>query len=146
MKFESKVSNFPTKKNEFENIVCEMVAIFVFDFNSGFTVVVFYILALLWGDPHFKTLDGLDVTFNPIGDYSMLQAKSMNANFDLHARMAQPMTASGALADATAFIAFAAQFNDSAKIQIGISSDQKSESEWPADIYEDFDAINKQVP
>ena len=37
-----------------------------------------------WGDPHIKTLDGGNYTFNGLGEYTMVDAK--NGTFKLQAR------------------------------------------------------------
>lgn len=66
---------------------------------------------LLWtpagafGDPHITTLDGLTYTFNGLGDFVLLLASEAQTSFVLHGRTAQTGTA-----QATNFIAFAAQY------------------------------------
>ncbi|XP_009866748.1 PREDICTED: mucin-4 [Apaloderma vittatum] len=58
-----------------------------------------------FGDPHITTLDGLTYTFNGLGDFVLLLARDMQASFVLHGRTAQTGTA-----QATNFVAFAAQY------------------------------------
>ncbi|XP_072330227.1 uncharacterized protein [Scyliorhinus torazame] len=62
--------------------------------------------AMMLGDPHFTTLDGLSFTFNGLGDFVLLNVNESNGNtiFKLHGRTVQ----TGA-ALATNFMAFAAQ-------------------------------------
>ncbi|XP_075013781.1 mucin-4 [Calonectris borealis] len=68
-------------------------------------------LCLLWtpagafGDPHITTLDGLTYTFNGLGDFVLLLASDAQTSFVLHGRTAQTGTA-----QATNFVAFAAQY------------------------------------
>ena len=83
--------------------------------------------ALLWGDPHFMSLDGRIITFNGLGKYLMMQGETANnVTFELQGNMERPLAADGTLAQATAFTAFAARYNDSSVIQISMSHDQKS--------------------
>ena len=87
----------------------------------------FILPAFLWGDPHIVTLDGRVYTYNGRGEHLMLEALSSNgAIFEQHANMERPMAADGTLAQATAFTAFAAKYNDSSTIQFSLSNDQKS--------------------
>ena len=43
------------------------------------------IVAIMWGDPHIKTLDNLEYTFNGLGEYIMVKTDS----FELQARTAR---------------------------------------------------------
>jgi len=43
------------------------------------------IVAIMWGDPHIKTLDNLEYTFNGLGEYFMVKTDS----FELQARTAR---------------------------------------------------------
>ncbi|XP_032924312.1 mucin-4 [Catharus ustulatus] len=58
-----------------------------------------------FGDPHITTLDGLTYTFNGLGDFVLLQASDAQTSFVLHGRTAQT-----GMAQATNFVAFAAQY------------------------------------
>uniref|UniRef100_A0A8C0I9E9 MUC4 protein n=1 Tax=Bubo bubo TaxID=30461 RepID=A0A8C0I9E9_BUBBB len=58
-----------------------------------------------FGDPHITTLDGLAYTFNGLGDFVLLLASDAQTSFMLHGRTAQTGTA-----QATNFVAFAAQY------------------------------------
>ncbi|KAK2090009.1 hypothetical protein P7K49_031265 [Saguinus oedipus] len=62
----------------------------------------------MFGDPHITTLDGVNYTFNGLGDFLLVQAQDGNSSFQLQGRTAQ--TAS---AQATNFVAFAAQYRSS---------------------------------
>ncbi|XP_008568936.1 PREDICTED: mucin-4 [Galeopterus variegatus] len=64
--------------------------------------------AWMFGDPHITTLDGANYTFNGLGDFLLVQAKDENSSFVLQGRTAQTGSA-----QATNFIAFAAQYNSS---------------------------------
>ncbi|XP_009321873.1 PREDICTED: mucin-4 [Pygoscelis adeliae] len=58
-----------------------------------------------FGDPHIDTLDGLTYTFNGLGDFVLLLASDARTSFVLHGRTARTGTA-----QATNFVAFAAQY------------------------------------
>ncbi|GAB0193616.1 mucin-4 [Grus japonensis] len=58
-----------------------------------------------FGDPHITTLDGLTYTFNGLGDFVLLLASDAWTSFVLHGR-----TARTNMAQATNFVAFAAQY------------------------------------
>ncbi|XP_064928906.1 mucin-4 isoform X3 [Columba livia] len=61
--------------------------------------------ASAFGDPHITTLDGLNYTFNGLGDFVLLVASDAQTSFVLQGRTAQTGTAR-----ATGFVAFAAQY------------------------------------
>ncbi|XP_010018286.1 PREDICTED: mucin-4-like [Nestor notabilis] len=58
-----------------------------------------------FGDPHITTMDGLTCTFNGLGDFALLLASDAQTSFVLHGR-----TARTGMAQATNFVAFAAQY------------------------------------
>ncbi|XP_041898172.1 mucin-4 [Corvus kubaryi] len=58
-----------------------------------------------FGDPHITTLDGLTYTFNGLGDFVLLLASNAQTSFILQGRTAQT-----GMAQATNFVAFAAQY------------------------------------
>lgn len=64
--------------------------------------------AWTFGDPHITTLDNAKYTFNGLGDFLLVQAQDRNSSFLLEGRTAQTGSA-----NATNFIAFAAQYNTS---------------------------------
>ncbi|XP_032049167.1 mucin-4 [Aythya fuligula] len=61
--------------------------------------------ASAFGDPHITTLDGLSYTFNGLGDFVLLLAGDAWSSFVLQGRTARTGTA-----QATNFVAFAAQY------------------------------------
>ncbi|XP_066096984.1 mucin-4 isoform X10 [Saccopteryx bilineata] len=64
--------------------------------------------AWMFGDPHITTLDGANYTFNGLGDFLLVRARDGNSSFLLQGRTAQTGSA-----QATNFIAFAAQYSSS---------------------------------
>ncbi|XP_014400771.1 PREDICTED: mucin-4 isoform X2 [Myotis brandtii] len=64
--------------------------------------------AWMFGDPHITTLDDATYTFNGLGDFLLVRARDGNSSFLLQGRTAQTGSA-----QATNFIAFAAQYNSS---------------------------------
>ncbi|XP_053386930.1 uncharacterized protein LOC123542087 [Mercenaria mercenaria] len=78
-----------------------------------------YNFGTFWGDPHFSTLDGMNFTFNGLGEYTLLQIETENCSFDLQARTERAIKGNGNLSDATVFTAFAAKdsHNSSAHIE-----------------------------
>uniref|UniRef100_H0X1A8 Mucin 4, cell surface associated n=1 Tax=Otolemur garnettii TaxID=30611 RepID=H0X1A8_OTOGA len=64
--------------------------------------------AWMFGDPHITTMDGTNYTFNGLGDFLLVRAWDRNSSFLLEGRTAQTGSA-----QATNFIAFAAQYNSS---------------------------------
>ena len=67
-----------------------------------------YILGICWGDPHIRTLDNLNFTFNGLGEYTLLQVRTENVTFDIQGRTSRPMQDNGKYSKATIFSAFAA--------------------------------------
>ena len=74
-----------------------------------------------YGDPHIRTLDGFQYTFNVI--------ETTHGNFTLHGRTAKAIDNNGAERDATIFSAFAAKDDDSDTIHVGMTSDKGGG--WP---------------
>ena len=68
-----------------------------------------------WGDPHIKTLDGGNYTFNGLGEYTMVDAK--NGTFKLQART---KLAQGNSTTATIFSAGAAKEENSSTIEVRV--------------------------
>ncbi|XP_078349351.1 mucin-like protein [Oculina patagonica] len=66
-----------------------------------------------WGDPHFKTLDDKNYTFNGIGEYTMLDAE--NGSFILQART---VLAPGNRSIATVFSAGAAEELETSRVEV----------------------------
>ena len=68
-----------------------------------------------WGDPHIKTLDGGNYTFNGLGEYVMIDAQ--NGTFQLQARTA---VAQGNSTTATIFSAGAAKEENTSTIEVRV--------------------------
>ena len=68
------------------------------------------VAALVFGDPHIRTLDGLIYTFNGIGEYTMVTM--FDSSFTLQARTAQITDVTGAPVLASKWSAFAARVRE----------------------------------
>ena len=68
-----------------------------------------------WGDPHIKTLDGGNYTFNGLGEYVMIDAQ--NGTFQLQART---KLAQGNSTTATIFSAGAAKEENTSTIEVRV--------------------------
>ncbi|XP_053386927.1 uncharacterized protein LOC123542089 isoform X2 [Mercenaria mercenaria] len=77
-----------------------------------------YNFGTFWGDPHFTTLDGLNFTFNGLGEYTLLQINTGNCSFDLQARTERAIKGNGNLSDATVFTAFAAKDSNTTSVHV----------------------------
>ncbi|KAK2500424.1 hypothetical protein MC885_020227 [Smutsia gigantea] len=62
--------------------------------------------AWMFGDPHITTFDGVNYTFNGLGDFVLVQAQDGNSSFLMQGRTAQTGSA-----QASNFVAFAAQYH-----------------------------------
>jgi len=67
-----------------------------------------FILGICWGDPHIRTLDSQNFTFNGLGEYTLLQVRQEDVSFDLQGRTSRPLREGGKYSTATIFSAFAA--------------------------------------
>ncbi|XP_038046071.1 uncharacterized protein LOC119720471 [Patiria miniata] len=79
-----------------------------------------------WGDPHVVTLDGLEYTFNGLGEYtlSVLGDDDGQRVFELQGRTRQVVdTETGELSQATVYSGFAAMYTGEAKIETKLSDD-----------------------
>ena len=85
-----------------------------------FIYLLFLLSAWFWGDPHIRTLDGGNYTFNGLGEYVMLDAES--GTFQLQARtgLAQGNSTTG-----TVFVAGAAKEENTTTVEVGIKKDGK---------------------
>ena len=72
-------------------------------------------LEWFWGDPHFKTLDGGNYTFNGLGEYIMIDAKQ--GTFQLQSRT---KPAQGNSTNATIFSAGVAQETNTSTIEVRV--------------------------
>lgn len=79
--------------------------------------LLFLCLVLSFGDPHIKTLDGGNYTFNGIGEYTIVNAD--NGTFLLQART---QVAPGELSKATIFTAGVAKESGSATVEVKLKS------------------------
>ncbi|XP_055997755.1 uncharacterized protein LOC125645868 isoform X2 [Ostrea edulis] len=77
-----------------------------------------------FGDPHIRTLDGKNYTFNGYGEYTMLTIAKEKTRFDFQARTDLATTANGTVINATIFSAFVAQDQTGSHVQIEMSRDK----------------------
>ena len=84
--------------------------------------------AWLYGDPHFRTLDGFEYTFNGLGEYTLVTVDSKI--FTLQCRTQLPNSTD----KATVITAFAAKDSTSDRVHIELSnqSNCKSRSLFPS--------------
>ncbi|XP_061307084.1 mucin-4 [Pezoporus flaviventris] len=80
-----------------------------------------------FGDPHITTMDGLTYTFNGLGDFALLLASDAQTSFVLHGR-----TVRTGMAQATNFVAFAAQY---------VSSTTTTTVEWTLGSWGDIQVL-----
>ena len=78
-----------------------------------------------YGDPHFRTLDGLEYTFNGLGEYTLVE--TTHGNFTLQGRTAKVRDDKGQETDATVFSAFAARDRDSDTVHVEMTTSRKGE-------------------
>ncbi len=86
-----------------------------------------FCLGWFWGDPHITTLDGLQYTFNGLGEYWLLKTNRNDVNFTLQGRTG-PAQAEGSDNRATVFLAFAAAVTGSDRLQIEMTEDRRGGS------------------
>jgi hypothetical protein len=67
--------------------------------------------AWTFGDPHIKTLDGAEYTFNGHGEYVLMTLTSTTLTFHLQGRTGLAETERGTAVNATVFTAFGAEEN-----------------------------------
>mgnify|MGYP000164551958 FL=1 len=85
-----------------------------------FIYLLFLLSAWFWGDPHIRTLDGGNYTFNGLGEYVMLDAQS--GTFQLQARTGM---ASGNSTTGTVFVAGAAKEENTTTVEVRITKNGK---------------------
>ncbi|KAK2173006.1 hypothetical protein NP493_911g00016 [Ridgeia piscesae] len=77
----------------------------------------------LYGDPHIRTLDGFEYTFNGLGEYTLIE--TTHREFTLQGRTAKVHNDKGQETDATVFSAFAARDRDSDTVHVEITTSRQ---------------------
>ncbi|KAH9498702.1 hypothetical protein Btru_004609, partial [Bulinus truncatus] len=72
------------------------------------------------GDPHIKTLDGFEYTFNGLGEYILVYITEQDLM--VQARTRQVLNSQGNTTNATVFVAFAAKEGNYSKFQVELDS------------------------
>ncbi|WAR24056.1 MUC4-like protein, partial [Mya arenaria] len=80
-----------------------------------------YSFGSFWGDPHFQTLDGMNFTFNGLGEFTLLQIETANMSYYLQARTTRAVKQDGNVSDATIFSAFASMDDTGANIHVELN-------------------------
>ncbi|XP_035660212.1 uncharacterized protein LOC118404934 [Branchiostoma floridae] len=80
-------------------------------------------LAIMWGDPHIKTLDNLAYTFNGLGEFTLVKTSGADVQFRLQGRTEKAIGTQGA-AEATVFTAFASKQEGSSTVEMGMNEDR----------------------
>ncbi|XP_022101029.1 uncharacterized protein LOC110984806 [Acanthaster planci] len=78
-----------------------------------------------WGDPHIVTLDGLEYTFNGLGEYTLALIDDDEGQrvFELQSRTRRAVdTETGELSQATVYSGFAAEYIGELRVEIKLSS------------------------
>lgn len=78
------------------------------------------VLALLWGDPHFSSMDRFNYTFNAIGEFSLV--KTVDGSFAFQARTSVYTDASGKAYQAAVFSSLAVKEVGEAKMEVGLNA------------------------
>ena len=78
-----------------------------------------------YGDPHYRTLDGFEYTFNGLGEYTLIE--TTHGEFTLQGRTAKVHDDKGQETDATVFSAFAARDSDSETVHVEMTNSRKGE-------------------
>jgi hypothetical protein len=76
--------------------------------------------ALLWGDPHFISVDGFNYTFNPIGEYTLL--KTSDESFHFQARTSSYIDGTGKIFQAAIFSSLAAHEAGEARVEVSLNA------------------------
>ncbi|KAI0237078.1 Mucin-like protein [Lamellibrachia satsuma] len=96
----------------------------------------------LYGDPHIRTLDGFQYTFNGLGEYTLIETS--HGNFTLQGRTAKARDTKGTKTDATVFSAFAAKDVDSDTVHVEMTAKRNGLAIFieNTDITNWFNAVN----
>ncbi|XP_067053673.1 fibrillin-2-like isoform X3 [Acropora muricata] len=92
-----------------------------------------------WGDPHIRTLDGGNYTFNGLGEYVMLDAQS--GTFQLQARTGM---ASGNSTTGTVFVAGAAKEENTTTVEVRIAKNGGLHILFGGILYSNFSSLTNQ--
>ena len=76
-----------------------------------------------YGDPHIRTLDGFEYTFNGLGEYTLIE--TTHGEFTLQGRTAKVRDENGQETDATVFSAFAARDRDSDTVHVEMTTSRR---------------------
>ena len=79
-----------------------------------------------YGDPHIRTLDGFQYTFNGLGEYTLIDTKY--GDFTLQGRTAKARDDKGQETDATVFSAFAAKDHESDTVHVEMTAKRDGRS------------------
>ena len=85
-------------------------------------IICLNVVGWFYGDPHIRTLDGFQYTFNGLGEYTLIE--TTHGNFTLQGRTAKAVDKNGAEREATIFSAFAARDTGSDTIHIGMTDEK----------------------
>ena len=78
--------------------------------------LIYVFLARGRGDPHIKTFDGFDYTFNGLGEYTLV--KALDNSLTVQCQMGLAESHSNQSSGATVFTGFAAASNTSDTVQV----------------------------
>lgn len=78
------------------------------------------VLALLWGDPHFSSMDRFNYTFNAVGEFTLV--KTVDGSFVFQARTSIYTDASGKAYQAAVFSSLAVQEAGEVKMEVGLNA------------------------
>lgn len=105
--------------------------------------------ALLFGDPHMVTLDGVKYTFNGQGEFTVLKVN--NTDFVLQARMLPLTNDRGQPTKATVFTTFAMKARNSDTVQVGLNGRHTIDvringnlTEFEEQLLQDFNGVSVQ--
>ncbi|XP_038046057.1 fibrillin-1-like [Patiria miniata] len=83
-----------------------------------------------WGDPHIKTLDGVEYTFNGLGEYTVALVEDDNGGtiFELQGRTQRATNVeTGQLTDATFYSGFAAEYPGEGRVEVKLNKRQNAD-------------------